>query len=198
MKRALIIVDVQNDFVEGGALGVTGGNAVAEKIAKHIPASDYPVVIGSLDYHKPLPHTNCGHFAEPGTDPDFVTSWPVHCVAGTAGAELHSALTPLAFDALVRKGHGTQSYSAFEGVTGSGTSLLALLRSNGVTDLDVVGIATDYCVKASVIDGLGLGFGVRVIADMCAGVAEASSTAALHEMMARGAVVQNTGWYQPV
>jgi nicotinamidase/pyrazinamidase len=190
-NRALLIVDVQRDFCEGGALGVKGGNAVAEGIAAYLePEPDYDFVAISLDWHKPAPDTNCGHFALEG-EPDYVNSWPIHCVARSHGAMLHSALQPFAvsFDAILRKGYGTQSYSAFEGVTAGGHSLLALLRSNGITDLDVCGIATDYCVKASVKDALGLGFSVRVLSGLCAGVDPADSAIAMEDMSDWGAYI---------
>jgi nicotinamidase/pyrazinamidase len=202
MTTALLVIDVQNDFCEGGALAVTGGNAVAEKLGSWIPlaraAGEYDLVIASLDWHDAPPNDNCGHFALEG-EPDFVKSWPVHCVGGTDGSFLHPALTAYSdnvtepifsrFDDIVRKGQGMQSYSAFEGVSNDGYSLLAILRSAGVTDIDVCGIATDYCVKASVLDALGTGFNVRVLSALCAGVAEFSSAMALHMMEERGAKI---------
>jgi nicotinamidase/pyrazinamidase len=195
VTTALLVVDVQRDFCEGGALAVQGGNAVADSVATLLapPAIGYDLVVASMDWHKPAPNTNCGHFALEG-EPDYVTSWPIHCVADTDGAALHPALVTVfeKIDYVVWKGHGTQSYSAFEGVTPADRgshSLLALLRSNGITDLDVVGIATDYCVKASVLDARGLGFRVRVLTALCAGVAQATSDAAIKEMALRGATI---------
>jgi nicotinamidase/pyrazinamidase len=121
MTRALLIVDVQRDFCEGGALGVEGGNAVAKGIAQHLdrPVLGYDLVVASMDWHEAPPNDNCGHFALGDKLPDFVSSWPVHCVADTDGAALHPALAPVMswIDYVVWKGHGTQSYSAFEGVT---------------------------------------------------------------------------------
>lgn len=188
--RALLVVDLQRDFCEGGALGVEGGNAVAEKIKSFIDSSavdQYKLLIASRDMHNAPPDTNCGHFAAPGSDPDFVASWPVHCVMGTNGSRFHSALDPDSLDEIINKGMGTQSYSAFEGVTADYRTLLAILRSAGVTDIDVCGIATDYCVKATVLDALGAGFKVRVLMDMCAGVSAGTSQEAAAQMMARGA-----------
>jgi nicotinamidase/pyrazinamidase len=198
VTTALLVVDVQRDFCEGGALAVQGGNAVAEKIAAHVKADfdnfeGYSLTVNSMDWHNPPPNTNCGHFALEG-EPDYVTSWPVHCVKATHGAGMKDELMGL-FDVTVLKGNGCQSYSAFEGVggvtssAGVGLSLLAILRSNGITDLDVCGIATDYCVKASVLDARGLGFRVRVLTALCAGVAQATSDAAIKEMALRGATI---------
>lgn len=193
MTTALLVIDVQNDFCEGGALAVAGGNRVAEGIADHIIKSseDFEgpsLIVASQDRHAAPPHTNCGHFALEG-DPDYVTSWPVHCVADTHGSDLHPALPSTAFDMRVFKGYGTQSYSAFEGVSEDGHSLLAILRSNGITDIDVVGIATDHCVRATVLDALGTGFNVRVLRDLCVGVTESTSLVALMEMADHGAKI---------
>jgi nicotinamidase/pyrazinamidase len=192
--RALIIVDVQNDFCEGGALGVAGGNAVAEAIAAKLNAWEggWIEVFASQDWHMAPPNRNGGHFALEG-EPDYVKQWPVHCVEYTHGADLHPALVK-AFDldlepVVIRKGQGCPSYSAFEGVSTGGRSLLAELRWLDVDELDVCGIATDYCVRATVLDALGLGFRVRVLQDLCAGVAEASTDTALTEMMVKGAAL---------
>jgi nicotinamidase/pyrazinamidase len=156
MPTALLIVDVQRDFCEGGALAVAGGNRVAADVAALLEpdALGYDLVVASKDTHAAPPDDNCGHFALKG-EPDYRTSWPVHCVAGTDGSKFNVAFRDVIdkIDYTVVKGYGTQSYSAFEGVTperrGS-HSLLALLRTNGITDLDVCGIATDHCVRASV------------------------------------------------
>lgn len=189
---ALLVIDVQRDFCEGGALAVQGGNAVAEKLSTWIPAAraahEYGLVIASMDWHDAPPNDNCGHFALEG-EPDFKTSWPVHCVGGTDGSFLHLALEGVHFDEIVRKGQGMQSYSAFEGVSNDGHSLLAILRTMGVTEIDVCGIATDYCVQATVLDARGLGFEVNVLTALCAGVAEATSESALVRMFHAGATI---------
>lgn len=198
MTRALLVVDLQRDFCEGGALAVAGGNAVAEKIEAHMDQNTYDLTVASLDWHKPAPDTNCGHFALEG-DPDYITSWPVHCVRATDGAQMREPLKREYFDTVVVKGNGTQSYSAFEGVgaefspSGVGHSLLALLRSNAVTDIDVVGLATDHCVKATAMDGRGLGFRVRVLEDMCAGVNPATTNQAITDMRKAGVVIVRDG-----
>jgi nicotinamidase/pyrazinamidase len=186
MTRALLIVDVQNDFTEGGALGVEGGAAVAERITAHLAAhrDDYALVAASRDWHD-AGNDNGGHFATDAA-PDFTVTWPVHCVAGTAGAEYHPAIDTAAIDVHVRKGQGRPAYSAFEGTTDDGRSLAEVLAERGITDLDVVGIATDYCVRASALDAFESGERVRVLTDLIAGVAPATSEAALEEFRAVG------------
>lgn len=189
MARALVIVDVQNDFTEGGALGVQGGAAVAAAITKHLHAhpDDYDVVIASRDWHDP-DNDNGGHFAVE-VEPDYVTTWPRHCMAGTDGAEYHPDIDTGLIDIHVRKGQGVPAYSIFEGTTDDGRRLLTALDELGVTDVDVVGIATDYCVLASARDALAAGRRVRVLTDLVAGVAPESSAAALRELAAAGAEV---------
>lgn len=186
MTRGLLIVDVQNDFTEGGALGVDGGAAVARRISDHIAAhrDEYALVAASRDWHDGA-NDNGGHFATDAA-PDFTVTWPVHCVAGTDGAEYHPALDASAIEVHVKKGQGKPAYSAFEGVTDDGRSLAEVLAERGITDLDVVGIATDYCVRASALDALESGERVRVLTDLVAGVAPATSAAALDEFRAVG------------
>jgi len=190
MTRALVIIDVQNDFTEGGALGVDGGAAVAVAITEHMRAhpDDYRVVIASRDWHDP-DNDNGGHFALTGA-PDFVTTWPPHCMAGTEGAEYHPALDTGLIDIHVRKGQGVPAYSIFEGTTDDGRGLIAALDELGVTDVDIVGIATDYCVRASALDALGAGRRVRVLSNLVVGVASASSVRALSELANAGAIVE--------
>lgn len=189
MTRALFIIDVQNDFTEGGALAVEGGSAVAagitELLNKHAEA--YDAVFASRDWHS-ADNDNGGHFAT-DSDPDFTTTWPVHCVAGTPGAEYHPALSTDAVTFHVRKGQGVPAYSIFEGTTESGEKLGELLIAHGVTDVDVVGLATDYCVRASALDAIEHGQHVRVFTDLVAGVAAAPSEAALAEIAHAGGVL---------
>lgn len=186
MSRALLIVDVQNDFTEGGALGVDGGAAVAQRITEHLRehGDEYALIAASRDWHDRR-GDNGGHFALDAA-PDFTVTWPVHCVAGTTGADYHPALDVSGVDVHVLKGQGVPAYSAFEGTTGDGRHLAEVLRERGVTDLDVVGIATDHCVRASALDGLDAGLRVRVLTDLIAGVAPAPSAAALDELRAVG------------
>jgi nicotinamidase/pyrazinamidase len=188
MTTALLIVDVQNDFTEEGALAVTGGTRVAEAITEHLAASPgrYATVLASRDWHDG-DSDNGGHFA---AEPDYVDTWPVHCVAGTPGAEYHPALALDAVDAHIRKGQGRPSYSAFEGATVDGEPVPALLERLGVTGLDVVGLATDYCVRASALDARAAGLEVRVLSDLVAGVSAEASAAALRELAEAGVHVE--------
>ena len=180
--RALFIIDVQNDFTEGGALAVEGGAATAARITDHLRAhlADYDVVFASRDWHDAT-NDNGGHFATDAA-PDFVVSWPVHCVADTAGAEYHPALDTSLVDIHIRKGQGVPAYSIFEGSADDGETVQQKLDEFGVTDVDVVGIATDYCVRASALDALAAHQRVRVLTDLVVGVAEDSSAAALAEL----------------
>ena len=187
MARALVVIDVQNDFTEGGALGVAGGTRVAEGVAEHLAlaAGDYALVLASRDWHE-AESDNGGHFSE---QPDYIDSWPVHCVRGTTGADYHPALGASSIDVHLTKGTGSPSYSAFEGVTADGESAAEVLRARGVDSLDVVGLATDHCVRASVLDAVAAGLAVRVMTDLVAGVAPVSSEAALAEMSEAGATL---------
>jgi nicotinamidase/pyrazinamidase len=190
MKRALIVVDVQNDFCEGGSLAVDGGAEVAFKIGallhhwtqKDPKAPDYAVTVATRDHH-----VDPGdHFSD---HPDFVDSWPPHCVVGTDGAAFHPNLDPQPFDAIFLKGEHAAAYSGFEGRTTNGTGLADWLRRHEVTDVDVCGIATDYCVRATALDAAASGFQVRLLGDLCAGVAADSSATALEEMRDAGVSV---------
>ncbi|MBF4562930.1 isochorismatase family protein [Microbacterium sp. VKM Ac-2870] len=187
MTRALFIVDVQNDFTEGGALAVEGGDAVASAISVHLAAhaDDYAMIVASRDWHEG--HTdNGGHFAT-DAEPDFVDTWPAHCVAGTDGAEYDPELVTDAVTHHVKKGQGMPAYSLFEGTTDAGEKVSALLSAHGVTEVDVAGLATDYCVRASALDAIEHGLHVRVLTELVAGVAPESSDAALAELAHAGA-----------
>ncbi len=190
MKRALIVVDVQNDFCEGGSLAVPGGAEVAYKIGQLLhhwteqdpKAPDYAVAVATQDHHV----DPGSHFSE---SPDFEHSWPPHCVVGTDGVAFHPNLDPQPFGAIFRKGEHAAAYSGFEGKTQDGVGLADWLRQEQITDLDVCGLATDYCVKATTLDAARAGFGVRLLTDLCAAVAPSSGQAAVQEMKAAGAVV---------
>ncbi len=184
MTRALFVIDVQNDFTEGGALGVTGGAAVAEGVTRLLTENPdrYDVVIASRDWHDGH-NDNGGHFH---ATPDFVDTWPAHCVAGTPGAEYHPAIDEGLIDVHVRKGQGKPAYSIFEGTTDDGETVTALLDRLDVSEIDVVGIATDYCVLASALDARQAGRTVRVLTDLVAGVAPKTSATALETMAAAG------------
>ena len=192
VTRALFIIDVQNDFTEGGVLGVAGGAAVAAGITRYLAQHPhrYDQVFGSRDWHD-ADNDNGGHFAT--TDaPDFVTTWPVHCVAGSTGADYHPALNTSAVTVGVRKGQGRPAYSIFEGVTDDGEPVAQILDDLGVEEIDVVGIATDYCVLASALGALATGRTVRVLEDLVVGVAAASSALALEQLAAAGVRVERS------
>ena len=192
MGKALFIIDVQNDFTEGGALGVDGGAAVAARISRYLDAhaGDYSIILASRDWHDG-DNDNGGHFAT-GVEPDYVTTWPVHCVAGTAGAEYHPALNTGKVGYHIRKGQGVPAYSIFEGRTEAGSTVHNLLDEHGITEVDVTGIATDYCVRASALDALSHGQHVRILSDLVAGVAPSTSDAALAELVRAGAQVADS------
>ncbi|MEV8358965.1 isochorismatase family protein [Microbacterium sp. NPDC076895] len=185
MGKALLIVDVQNDFTEGGALGVEGGDAVAERISRYLVthAEEYDIIVASRDWHH-ADHDNGGHFHP---EPDFVDTWPVHCVSGTEGAEYDPAFDTASVTHHVKKGQGEPAYSLFEGTTDDGAKVSDLLTEHGILEVDVAGIATDYCVRASALDAIAHGRRVRVITNLVAGVAAESSDAALAEVAYAGA-----------
>jgi nicotinamidase/pyrazinamidase len=187
MSTALFIIDVQNDFTEGGALGVEGGSAVAAGITDLLREHPerYDVVIASRDWHDGH-NDNGGHFHP---EPDYVDTWPEHCVSGTTGAEYHPALSTDGIHHHVKKGQGEPAYSIFEGTTDDGATVAQKLDELGVTEVDLVGIATDYCVRASALDAIAHGRRVRVIEPLVAGVDPGSSAAALREIEAAGGEV---------
>ncbi|AZM46251.1 nicotinamidase [Streptomyces sp. WAC 06738] len=190
MHRALIVVDVQNDFCEGGSMGVTGGADVAAAITDLIGRSTagYQHVVATRDHH-----------IEPGdhfsAHPDFVHSWPRHCVAGTEGVGFHPNFAPTvasgAISAVFDKGAYAAAYSGFQGADENGVPLADWLRAREVTEVDVVGIATDHCVKATALDAAAEGFRTQVLLDLTAGVAEDSTHRALGELAEAG--VELTG-----
>lgn len=185
--RALIIVDVQNDFCESGSLAVPGGGFVARSISDHLATGSgaYGHVVATQDYH-----IDPGdHFSD---HPDYVRTWPAHCVAGTPGAEFHPDLDTSRVEATFRKGAHSAAYSGFEGADGSGTSLISWLRAHGVTELDIAGIATDHCVRATAEDAARAGFETRVLLGLTAGVAPDTTARALTEMRDAGAELTGT------
>ncbi|CAM5381500.1 nicotinamidase OS=Streptomyces alboniger OX=132473 GN=CP975_13130 PE=3 SV=1 [Streptomyces alboniger] len=190
MRRALIVVDVQNDFCEGGSLAVAGGADVAAAITELIgqaPAC-YRHVVATRDHHV----DPGAHFSE---HPDYVDSWPPHCVAGTEGVGFHPNFAPAvasgAIDAVFDKGAHSAAYSGFEGIDENGVSLAEWLRSREITEVDVVGVATDHCVRATAVDAAREGFRTTVLLDLTAGVAAATTEAAVAEL--RSAGVELTG-----
>ncbi|MGJ7418640.1 nicotinamidase [Streptomyces cinereoruber] len=194
MHRALIVVDVQNDFCEGGSLAVRGGADVAAAITDLVgqtAGTSYRHVVATRDHHV----DPGAHFAAPGEDPDYVTSWPVHCVAGTEGVGFHPNFAPAvasgAIDAVFDKGAYDAAYSGFEGRDENGLTLAEWLRERDVAEVDVVGIATDHCVRATALDAAREGFRTHVLLDLTAGVAEGTTERALEELRAAG--VELTG-----
>jgi nicotinamidase/pyrazinamidase len=180
--RALIIVDVQNDFCEGGSLAVTGGAAIARAITEYLDtpsAVGYDHIVASQDYH-----------IDPGShfsgEPDFATTWPPHCVAGTAGARFHPDFDASRAEEVFRKGQHEAAYSAFEGLSESGESLLAWLSARGVRNIDVAGIATDYCVRATAADASAAGFVTTVRLGLTVGVDPTTTAEALQSLRAAG------------
>jgi len=186
-KRALLIVDVQNDFCEGGSLAVAGGAAVSAAITDLLRnrRSEYDLVAATQDWHE----DPGAHFS---SSPDYVDSWPIHCVAGTPGADFHADLDRSLVDEVFHKGRDTAAYSGFEARSKGGELLGDRLRQVDVGEVDVVGIATDYCVRATVLDALAAGLRVRVLRDLVAGVAPESSAAAITEMTAAGAAFSDS------
>jgi nicotinamidase/pyrazinamidase len=178
--RALVIVDVQNDFCEGGSLAVTGGAAVARGISERLAgAHGYDHVVATKDFHiDPGDHFSA--------HPDYVNSWPVHCVAATPGSEFHPELDTSTVEAVFRKGAYAAAYSGFEGADDTQTALADWLRQRDVDDVDVVGIATDYCVLATAADAARAGFATRVLLDLTAGVAPESTAKAVQDLRAAG------------
>ncbi|MFC7548058.1 isochorismatase family protein [Plantactinospora sp. GCM10030261] len=181
MNRALIVVDVQNDFCEGGSLAVTGGAAVAAAISRLLaaPLERWRHVVATKDYHI----DPGAHFGDP---PDFVTSWPRHCVVGTAGSEFHPELRTDRIEEVFHKGEHAAAYSGFEGFAADGASLADWLRQRDVDAVDIVGIATDHCVRATALDATRAGFATTVLLDLTAGVAAATTETALAEMAEAG------------
>jgi len=189
MTTALLIVDVQNDFVTG-TLPVPGGAQVAAGITELLRSARdrYALVAASQDWHDPV-GDNGGHFAAAGADPDYLASWPRHCVRDSPGAEYHPALDTTLVDVHVRKGQGVAAYSMFEAVQPGGLTLVDTLRSAGVDAVDVTGLATDYCVRATALDARAAGFRVRVLTDLVSGVAPQTTAAALAELVAAGVLL---------
>ncbi|MDK1347705.1 isochorismatase family protein [Streptomyces sp. 378] len=189
MSRGLIVVDVQNDFCEGGSIPVAGGARIATKIAELVEQSaggEYQYIVATRDHHI----DPGGHFSE---TPDFQDSFPVHCVAGDQGGEFHPNFVPAVaggkVDAVFFKGAHSASKSGFEGADEQGTPLADWLRARGVEDVDVVGIATDHCVRATALDAVAAGFRARVRLDYAVGVAPDTIAAAVEDFRQTGVAV---------
>ncbi|MCP2262394.1 nicotinamidase/pyrazinamidase [Streptoalloteichus tenebrarius] len=179
MARALIVVDVQNDFCEGGSLAVSGGAEVAAAISRHLAGHRYEHVVATRDHHV----DPGAHFSD---EPDYVDTWPPHCVVGTPGAEFHPNLDTGQFDAVFSKGAHSAAYSGFEGEDETGRSLADWLRDHDVDSVDVVGIATDHCVRATALDAVREGFATTVLLDLTAAVAQPTAESALDQLREAG------------
>ncbi|QQS00172.1 MAG: isochorismatase family protein [Austwickia sp.] len=201
--RALVVVDVQNDFCEGGSLAVTGGAKVAADVADFLTRHrrEYAAVVATADWHED-PGAHWANAPDGPQGPDFVDTWPVHCQAGTPGAQFHPAWAALTdpgqdggVDAVFRKGRHEAAYSGFEGTTTEDdreVGLAAWLREAGIAEVDVVGIATDHCVRATALDAARHGFATRVLLDLTAGVAPDTTTKALAQLREAGVELAGT------
>jgi nicotinamidase/pyrazinamidase len=178
--RALIIVDVQTDFCEGGSLAVGGGAEVAAGISVALASANqrWDHVVATKDFHI----DPGAHFGNP---PDFVDSWPVHCVVGTPGTDFHPNLATGRIQAVFTKGEHAAAYSGFQGHSGE-TGLADWLRERDVSTVDVVGIATDHCVRATALDAVAAGFATTVLLDLTAGVAQSTVDNALEQFRSAG------------
>ncbi len=182
--RALLVVDVQPTFCEGGALPVAGGNAVAEAVAAYAAAhrGDYDLVVTTQDWHiDPGPH-----FATPPAEPDYVDTWPPHGVAGTPEAELHPALAGLHADHTLKKGQHAAAYSGFEGGDDDGVPLAEILDRAGVTEVDIIGLTESHCVRYTALDAVAHGLRARVLTDLTVPVTPEQGAAARTAMAAAG------------
>jgi nicotinamidase/pyrazinamidase len=178
MARAVIVVDVQNDFCEGGSLAVAGGTEVARAVSQRLADGDFDVAVATRDHHI----DPGAHFA---ADPDFVDSWPAHCVVGTPGVAFSPALDTRTIEAVFDKGEYSAAYSGFEG-SFDAVKLGDWLRARDVDEVEIVGIATDHCVRATALDAVRAGFATTVRLDLTAGVAAGTVANALQEMEAAG------------
>ena len=187
-RRALLIVDVQPTFCEGGELPVPGGNAVAESIARYVEGhrADYDLLVTTQDWHVAPGR----HFAQPPEEPDFVDTWPPHGLAGTPGAELHPALAEVNADVTIKKGRNEAAYSGFDGTDDNGKPLADVLAATGIGSVDVVGIAESHCVKQTALDARALGLPTRVLTDLTVPVTPEQGAAAREAMAAAGVTLE--------
>jgi nicotinamidase/pyrazinamidase len=183
-NRAIVVVDPQPDFFEGGALPVTGATRTSEKIADYLRrrGDDYSLKVVTQDWHL----DPGDHWSE---NPDFVTTWPVHCAADSSGAEIHESLEEQSWDVVIRKGQHEGAYSGFQGSSEHGSTLVDEFRSADIGEVTVVGFATDHCVRATALDARGHGFDVIVLLDLCAGVDPATTRDAIDELMSAGVTI---------
>jgi nicotinamidase/pyrazinamidase len=189
VRRALIVVDVQKDFCEGGSLAVGGGAATAARISAHIEShrDAYAVVVATRDWHV----DPGSHFAPEGTAPDFRETWPAHCVAGTGGSGWHPHLKLPADAVIVSKGAHAAAFSGFEGRTEDGRTLTDVLHERRVDSVDVTGIATSFCVRATALDSASAGFDTRVLAGLTADVDPEVTPRTFNELAEAGVAVSD-------
>lgn len=187
---AVIVVDVQRDFCEGGSLAVQGGASVASGVTEWLAGQGgrYHLIVATRDWHV----DPGGHFAPADAEPDYATSWPRHCVAGSPGARWHPDLVLPEGVIVVSKGQHEAAYSGFEGRDESGALLTDRLRAAAVSAVDVVGIATSYCVRATALDAVRAGFTTRVLTNLVADVDPAATPGTLAELEAAGIIVGPT------
>ena len=179
MNTALIVVDVQNDFCEGGSLAVDGGAAVAAAVSALTADARYAAVVATRDHHI----DPGAHFSD---TPDYVDSWPRHCVVGTPGCDFHPDFDTARVQAIFSKGEYDAAYSGFEGRSEDGETLTAWLRARDVDTVHIVGIATDFCVRATALSAAADGFDTTVLTRYCAAVSPASTEKVLAELSAHG------------
>jgi nicotinamidase/pyrazinamidase len=181
--RALIVADVQNDFCEGGSLPIAGGARLARAITDYLNTADgYRHVVATQDFH-----IDPGdHFSD---HPDYASSWPPHCIPGSNGADFHPDLSTGRIEAVFRKGAYSAGYTGFDGVDATDTALADWLRYHDIDALDVVGVATEHCVRATSEDAVRSCFATRVLLELTAGVTAASTTAAVDGMRVAGVEV---------
>ncbi len=193
-RRALIIVDIQRDFCEGGALPVSGGLEVADHVATYVRShrGDYALVVTTRDWHE-ADNDNGGHFAKPGTEPDYRNTWPVHCVQDSTGAEYAPAIAAILdhVDAEILKGQGDPGYSGFSGSTKDGRTLDQILDAADIRRVAVVGLATGFCVTATACDAAkNQGREVTTLLDLCHGVSEPTTVTGVTEMLEAGVTMR--------
>ena len=182
MNRAIIVVDVQVDFCEGGRLAVAGGNEVAEKTANFIRNYGHLAdeILYTRDWHEPWPADNGGHFSE---TPNYTDSWPVHCEAGSSGAQFHPSISPLVWgqglksgENVFSKGYGRPDYSGFQGVNNAHVSLDDYLKEAVIDKVFVIGIAGDYCVRQTALDAARRGYDTKIMPSLVASVGGVKAT----------------------
>jgi nicotinamidase/pyrazinamidase len=185
MRNALLVVDLQNDFVEGGALPVPGGTQVVAHVARHVRhfRSEYTFVVATRDLHEDPPD----HFSE---KPDYINTWPPHGVKGTTGAVLCTPISNLVREKIIQvvvdKGRHAAAVSAFEAVDPRGHLLVDVLREQRIDHIDICGLITEYCIRASALDARKHEFQVRILVNLCGAASPEAAQRAFEDMKAAG------------